>query len=420
MAMHKTDELLDAAELVSKELSALGVTSMNVSYAFVDEEEKNASYYSINPVDGKVLSFPFVFPHTETKVMRSILSSWKKQEPFNVIELDEKATLKHQTWVGEHIQNLITKNNSGIPFSVKEFLAVSPKKAVIYTFNFAQGYLFNIGGERLTKEQEGMMLRFTKVFDMTYRRFLELKLAEAQTREAQIELGLERVRARAMAMQKSDELKELIGTVHTELTRLDLILDRCFIMIYDIKSMGVTWWMSNPEIPLEPIGLFVKYHEQSPYLAFINAWKERNLKWQYILEGSVKKKWDSFLFVETELSRLPGFVIDNMRANEKVYLSASFNNFGCLTLATLEPLSDEHFDILLRFAKVFDLTYTRFNDLQKAEAQAREAQIELGLERVRARAMAMQNSDELKELIGTVFTELTKLDLVLTRCVIMI
>ena len=58
--------------------------------------------------------------------------------------------------------------------------------------------------------------------------------------------------------------------------------------------------------------------------------------------------------------------------------------------------------ILKRFAKVFEQTYTRFLDLQKAEAQAREAQIELGLERVRARAMAMQKSDELKELIGTV------------------
>jgi hypothetical protein len=78
---------------------------------------------------------------------------------------------------------------------------------------------------------------------------------------------------------------------------------------------------------------------------------------------------DKFLFVETELSRLPEFVIANMKANEKVYLSASFNNFGCLTLATLESLSDAHFDILLRFAKVFDLTYTRFNDLKQAEAQ---------------------------------------------------
>ena len=104
MAMHKTDELLDAAELIYKELSALGITSMNVSYAFVDEEEKYGSYYSVNPVDGKILPFPFVFPHTETEVMRSLLSSWKKQEPFQVIELDEEATLKHQTYIGEHIQ----------------------------------------------------------------------------------------------------------------------------------------------------------------------------------------------------------------------------------------------------------------------------------------------------------------------------
>ena len=139
MAMHKTDQLLDAAELVYKELTLLGITSMAVSYAFVNEQEKNALYYGINPVDGKIPPVPFVFPHTETDVMRSILSSWKKQETFYVIELDEKATLKHQTWVGEHIQTTFAKNN--IPFSVKAFLAVSPKTAVIYAFHFAQGYL---------------------------------------------------------------------------------------------------------------------------------------------------------------------------------------------------------------------------------------------------------------------------------------
>ena len=53
-------------------------------------------------------------------------------------------------------------------------------------------------------------------------------------------------------------------------------------------------------------------------------------------------------------------------------------------------LSQETIQLLERFAGVFDLTYTRFLDLQKAEAQAREAQIEVALERVRARAMAMQ------------------------------
>ncbi len=32
---------------------------------------------------------------------------------------------------------------------------------------------------------------------------------------------------------------------------------------------------------------------------------------------------------------------------------------------------------LWRFGNVFDLTFTRFLDLQKAEAQAREAQVEV-------------------------------------------
>ena len=61
-----------------------------------------------------------------------------------------------------------------------------------------------------------------------------------------------------------------------------------------------------------------------------------------------------------------------MKSPERVSISASFNNFGCVILASIEPLSAEHFDILLRFAKVFDLSYTRFNDLKQAEAQARE------------------------------------------------
>jgi len=598
MAMHKTNELLDAAELIHKELSALGINSMNVSYAFVDEDEKYGSYYSINPVDGKILPIPFVFPHNETQVMRSILSSWKKQEPFNVIELDVKATLKHQTYIGEHIYEQLAKNK--IPFSIESFLEVSPKKAVLSTFNFKKGYLFNIGGERLTKPQEGLMLRFTKVFEQTYTRFLDLQKAEAQAREAQIELalerirartmamhnsaelsdtssvlfhelknlgvdtfrsgvgifnrenhtaelwltaeynekiyvkilgmidvsahpvfqawfdawernepnyqveligdglrsyyetisrfvkiphqqvynkkeygnsfffgegtlnvvttkpltdeefsimlrfarvfgllyrrfldllkaeaqakeahieaGLERVRSRAMGMQTSEELSALIGTVFAELTKLDLILTRCVIMIYEGGQNGVRWWMANSEAPSMPMSFFVKYSDMPFFNEYLKGWLDRSVKWQYILEGENKIKTDAFLFNKTELSQLPDFVIAGMRAPDRVYLNASFNSFGNLTLASLEPLSEEHFKILLRFANVFDLTYTRFNDLKQAEAQAREAQIEVSLERVRSKAMAMHKSEDLNEAVATVFEELDKLDLGMIRC----
>jgi len=63
---------------------------------------------------------------------------------------------------------------------------------------------------------------------------------------------------------------------------------------------------------------------------------------------------------------------------------------------TLEEVPEAH-DIFKRFAKVFEQTYTRFLDLQKAEAQTREAQVENALEKVRSRTMAMHKSEERKE-----------------------
>ncbi|HLG39281.1 MAG TPA: hypothetical protein VI461_06415, partial [Chitinophagaceae bacterium] len=197
--------------------------------------------------------------------------------------------------------------------------------------------------------------------------------------------------------------------VFTELTKLDLVLTRCVIMIYDTKTNDARWWMANSEVPEQPMNFLVKYHEYAPNTAYIKAWKEKTLKWVYTLEGQIKKDWDDFLFTETELSQLPDFVIAGMKAPEKVYLNASFNNFGSLTLPSLESLSEEHFDIMLRFAKVFDLTYTRFNDLKQAETQAREAQVEAALERVRSRTMGMQHSEELSKTASEMFKQIQDL-----------
>ena len=57
------------------------------------------------------------------------------------------------------------------------------------------------------------------------------------------------------------------------------------------------------------------------------------------------------------------------------------------------------------------MTYTRFLDLQKAEAQAHEAQIETALERVRSRSMGMRKSEELKEVIKIVYDQFVHLNI---------
>src|SRR5678810_1023426 len=81
---------------------------------------------------------------------------------------------------------------------------------------------------------------------------------------------------------------------------------------------------------------------------------------------------------------------------------------GFLLFITYAPVPESH-DIFKRFAKVFEQTYTRFLDLQKAKGQARESQIQLALERVRARTMAMHSSSELIETAELLFDQMNQL-----------
>ena len=105
-----------------------------------------------------------------------------------------------------------------------------------------------------------------------------------------------------------------------------------------------------------------------------------------------------------------GFPVPTFQIFHLAYFSKGF-----LLFITYEPVP-EAWDIFKRFAKVFEQTYTRFLDLQKAEAQARESQIQLALERVRARTMAMQHSDELKDAAALLFQQVKSLGVPAYSC----
>lgn len=72
--------------------------------------------------------------------------------------------------------------------------------------------------------------------------------------------------------------------------------------------------------------------------------------------------------------------------------------------------------ITKRVSALFEQTYTRFLDLQKAEAQAREAQIEAALERVRSKAMSMHSSEDLTETIRVFYNQVSLLNGIPQRC----
>jgi hypothetical protein len=89
-----------------------------------------------------------------------------------------------------------------------------------------------------------------------------------------------------------------------------------------------------------------------------------------------------------------------MLSQKRLVISNAYMRYGFMEIVSDEALNQETISVLKRFAKVFEQTYTRFLDLQKAEAQAREAQIEAALERVRSRALEMHESKDMADDSG--------------------
>ncbi|MCF6208759.1 MAG: hypothetical protein L3J61_05180, partial [Ghiorsea sp.] len=82
------------------------------------------------------------------------------------------------------------------------------------------------------------------------------------------------------------------------------------------------------------------------------------------------------------------------------------DSHGYLHIVGDTKLTDDEEQLLARFMAVFQQTYTRFLDLQKADEQAKEAQLEAALERIRSRTMGMHKSHEMKDVIKALFNEL--------------
>jgi multidrug efflux pump subunit AcrA (membrane-fusion protein) len=225
---------------------------------------------------------------------------------------------------------------------------------------------------------------------------------EAQAREAQIEAALERVRARTMGMHKSDELRDVVGVFYEQLKPFGVGQWGVEIVTCDEPSGLMGFWFSHKDEVL-PECHYLHYLGHPVLERQWKVWKDTIPLLTTALSGEDKLDYERYLFEETTLKSLSEEVKAEIMAENHVVFSHVSMKHGFLGAIDVVPIADDKAAILKRFAKVFEQTYTRFLDLQKAEAQAREAQIEAALERVRARSMAMHKSEELLELVKLLY-----------------
>jgi signal transduction histidine kinase len=404
MAMQQSGELAEVATVLFQQVKALGVPQWVCGFSIWEIGDKEFTWYPGSP-DGEILT-PCKVPLTEHPVFISFDESRKRGDELLVYEKEGEFQADHyrymQTIPGmrELLQNMLDAG-SQIPTFQIDHIA-----------NFSHGNLVFITYEHFP-EMHDIFRRFAKVFDQTYTRFLDLQKAEAQAREAKIEVALEKVRSRTMAMQKSGELGEVATVLFKEMNQLVDNLWTCGFVLCEKDRAEDEWWLSTetgfiPGFYLPNVG--DRVHEN-----LYKAWKEGAPYHTEQVEGEeLEQHYDWLMNIPVAKKIFDDFAADGFERPTWQKLHGAYFSNGYLCIITREPCPGE--EIFKRFAKVFEQTYTRFLDLQKAEAQAREAVKQASVDRVRAEIASMRTTSDLERITPLIWNELKTLGVSFIRC----
>jgi signal transduction histidine kinase len=387
MAMNHSEELADAAGLLYSELSKLGILIISCGYVLIDTATRTGSHYLATP-EGSFELKPFQLKHTESDVLLNIYTSWEAREPYCVTVLKGKDNLAHHSMVANKAVNF--------PWPEKQYLALIPEDAVINTINFSHGYLMVLGLEPYDQQQLELLVRFGKVFDLTYRRFLEIKTAEAQAWDSRVEAALERIRARALAMHKSSELVDVAAVLWEQMSMLaQSPLEACGIFFSDDTVGAGQFWYAI-RLPKSRRG---SVHKGRVVLRpgtseLADEWFEHvgDDKGDSMIQlgGTKLNAWLN------ELGWREAGAQDSGNPTQYFYFS-NFSGGAVVRVCSNTP-SVEDRKLHRRAASVFDLGFRRYVDLTVSEHQARREDLEDALERVRARALAMHSPEEFADV----------------------
>ncbi len=266
-----------------------------------------------------------------------------------------------------------------------------------------------------TRVQEGETIAFEKISkenqelrEAVKRRTIDL---ENKNRELEIEASLERVRAVAMGMKQPNDMLEVCRIISQQCESLGIndIRNVQTVIVNEQKGTYVNYqfFTAYDKSTIEE----VEYHKHPKV-------KEMALKMlsepDAFFSGSFEgQELEVFRNYRKQDHQFPDPLLDEATTVDYYFYSIGPGGLG---LSTYKPLSDDELEVFKRFHKVFSLAYRRFLDIQNAEAQVREAQIEGSLERVRSKTMAMRSSQDVGDTVAVMFDELVRLGIETVRC----
>jgi signal transduction histidine kinase len=383
MAMQRSTELADVATVLFLQVKALGVPQWTCGFCIWDKDDKEFIWYPGS--DDAMILEPSRVPLTEHQIFRNWVESKRRGDELYIYEKEGEVQADHYRYMmtvpglRESLQAML---DAGLTF---------PTFQIDHLANFAYGSLLFITYEPFP-EMHDVFKRFAKVFEQTYRRFLDLQKAEAQAREAVKQAALDRIRADIASMRTVGDLDRITPLIWNELTTLGVPFIRCGIFIMnDAQKLSHTF-LSTPDgkaiaafhLPYNTSGRFadVVNHWQQKTM-YVNHWDRSefaNLADTLVQQGAITGR-------DQYLSTLPP---------QGIYLHCLPFLQGMLYVGNTTRLAEEQIELIQAVADAFSTAYARYEDFNKLEAA--KQQIEQTLTELKQAQTQLIQSEKMASL----------------------
>ncbi|MGM0375760.1 MAG: GAF domain-containing sensor histidine kinase, partial [Bacteroidota bacterium] len=260
-------------------------------------------------------------------------------------------------------------------------------------FYFNEGYVFAYTLNHLSDNDKKVFQRFTNVFSLTYRRYQDLIIAEAQAREAIKQASLNRVRGEIASMRNAEDLKRITPVIWRELKELEVPFIRCGVFIIDEENKKTKAYLSTPSGEALAV-LNLKFDENTLTKNTVDFWRKNQI---------YKEHWNKEDFINWLKSMMKTGQVQSAEkyqgsaaAPESLHLHFIPFKQGMLYVGNTSPLSQEELDLLGSLATSFSMAYARYEDFKNLEI-AKE-QIEKTLDELKAAQTQLIHSEKMASL----------------------
>jgi serine phosphatase RsbU (regulator of sigma subunit) len=232
IAMRSSSDLLKVVAVMYRELVNLGIAARGCNITYINEAADKLFHYVAtgNPKKYGILSIPSSFTEIDADIvvytgiqesisededMSNELKKWHKGEVWSFKREDTEADLRE--YIG-------TKNDL-LPAT---YLQDNMGKWIFANVPFEYGFI-GFGLREFSEKGVVIVQHFAGALSLGYLRFLDFQRLEEQAEslqqqaeQARRERAVERIRAEAMAMQKSEDLSRVVAVIYAEMINLGI------------------------------------------------------------------------------------------------------------------------------------------------------------------------------------------------------